>query len=752
MDLAALDFGLPLAQAAPAPAGPRQLEAILRWRVRWLRRFLAPRQFAAIRAVPLLLHAAFDHPSLGGDPPGVEGMRYRRGWGALGGQLELPPPRRAASGRKLVEAVIALASTEGVDVAAVMAPRIGIDERARVEERLSMVEGLLRSKSIAVRTVLLRGLSHAEEPDALHRVLCGGALLAGRLGTGAWSTSGREAAAPDDANPGAIAEAVVAAPRPLAALALMLLCGGGPARCPVEALRRSLAGGASARQLADPEVAAIEWACDGTALGGPLRAALRLGASEAGARGAAVDLGAPELSTGELLGIARVLALAAVKATRRGPARAVPGLWERVRSELLEAGVPRVLLAPLRDRLRGEMGPYGAPRLVPVRRHRHELLLSDGSLLARGRTPEQARARALPLLAGAFGHLEHDPFWEAAEARVLLAPAHPVALFGVTPVEAPQPPLDPLNRGPDRAFGIADTLCLDLVPGHRPVLRSLVPADAVERFIRSHLAGEGVEIIATGGAGLAIVARLSRAAAFLRRSGGAPPAFQAGGRVYLARGGRVLRYGLARFFARPRHCAPDPEAPDLSLAPEGGLAVARRWRAWNVVECRVSCVASDRAALLYLDDGGFRLRETVPLAVLDEWLRDTQTMLRDGPQPMILALRMAPEILDAGRGYDLPEPRTEIAVSGELPFHLSLVVNGERFGAGAELGWSAAAQAILASWPVGQPGRIAVVAANVSLPSGASSGMARLYARSLAVRRLRLHLEGFRRSYRRAPG
>jgi hypothetical protein len=65
---------------------------------------------------------------------------------------------------------------------------------------------------------------------------------------------------------------------------------------------------------------------------------------------------------------------------------------------------------------------------------------------------------------------------------------------------------------------------------------------------------------------------------------------------------------------------------------------------------------------------------------------------------------------------------------------------GEKFGASSELGWAAAAQAVLSAWPSGAQGLLSCKTVTVDLDGRLAVGLSRLYARSAALRRLKLHV------------
>jgi hypothetical protein len=109
---------------------------------------------------------------------------------------------------------------------------------------------------------------------------------------------------------------------------------------------------------------------------------------------------------------------------------------------------------------------------------------------------------------------------------------------------------------------------------------------------------------------------------------------------------------------------------------------------------------------------------------------------------MLLMVRYTKEIEAAVPRWALAggEVRVNVEVHGELPFGLQVDCLGERFGARAPLGWDAAAQAVLSAWPSGAQGLLTCKLVSVDVWGRPAAGLARLYARSAALRRLQLHV------------
>jgi len=127
---------------------------------------------------------------------------------------------------------------------------------------------------------------------------------------------------------------------------------------------------------------------------------------------------------------------------------------------------------------------------------------------------------------------------------------------------------------------------------------------------------------------------------------------------------------------------------------------------------------------------------------LEGYLSDGQNILRARPSPMLLMIRYSKEIETSVSRYGLTgtEAKVPFEVSGQLPFGLQVTMSGEKFGAGSSLGWAAAAQSVLSSWPSGTHGLLCCKGVNVDIWGRPAVGLARMYARSAALRRLKLHV------------
>jgi len=741
MAVSALGVGGPRAAAGAAPAPRRQVEAMLRWRVRWLGAELSRPLHDAARLFPVLLHASFDHPRLRDEPPGVAGLRYRRSWARWARRFGLPPPWRAQRGTCLTEAVMAVSGPTGLEMLVIGPPGLRHDELLLLGRRLEAARQALAAAGVPVRYEFFDSARLSRWGQTGLKALLSGALVAGRLSPGSWTAL--EAAGAARVDPPALAALAEASRSPLGALAFLLMAGG-PVAGPLHALGRS----PDARRLADPAVAAVTWAQEAAGLRDPLQRALALCGP-----GGGPGTPPPERAAAELLALGRQLSLAALRAVRRSRlCRRAP----RCR-DVLGPGIPRALL-PRLGHLIEKMTRAGALELAPVPSGRvHEVRIAPGARLGRGATPVQARVRAIALAAQARGEaiaVSLEPHWAALAARLAPPWTHPTLLAVVEPGAAAEPPFDPLNSGARRELAFPAALLVRLWPGRPPGARVAPAEDAVAEVLRAAAAGTAVEVLAAHSQARPLAARLTRTAALLRDAGSGesdPVAVEAGGRVFLADGPRLRRYPLRRFLERPRRFRPDPDAPDLALSP--GERHGIRWSTPALVQCRLSLLGGDRVAVLLADGSGQALRETVPVSVLESHLRDTRAVLKAADPAALLALRLCDDVEAAVRRASSPGRCQEVSVEGELPFGLTVVVGGERFGGPGAPGWAAAAQAVLAGWAPGDEGYLGVARVSVRAAGEPARGLLALYARSVVLRRLDTHLARAQSAYRRAsPG
>jgi hypothetical protein len=745
--------------ARPAPhaevsALRNELTAVLRWRLRWLRTVVPERALRAARLVPVLLHASFERPRLEDDAPGVSGLRYRRSWSSLARSFELPPPCRAQRAAPLVEAILTIPAATGLEVLVLVAPSLRADDRRWVGERAAAAQEHLAAQRAPLELRVLDPSSLTEDPAAAHGALAFGALVGGRLSAGAWAAL--EAAARWPVGPAVMAALAIAAPTPLAALALTLL-SSRPAAAPLDVAAALLRKRQPARAVADASVLAVRWAAAGRIPQyAELERTLELARAHRprpappprvpGTLAPAPAVARP--SAGEVLDLGHTLGLAAARAIHGARRHGIGPAARRAWREAVGTDLPRALVPALHAALSGAGGFRSElVRSGPA----HEVRLPDGAVLGRGGTPVQARVRALSLLATAA----LDPLVEHAEApwrslapRLAQRREKASRVLVVEPAAPSGPPFDPLNRGPSRAVGFAGALEVRLAPGRRPSARVLTGEQAVDRLVRAAAQREATEVVPARSEAHPVAARLAQVAGLVREARGeVPVALEAGGRVLVPAHGSLRSYALARFAARPRAYTADPDAPDLALSPgeRRRLAIGGA----HTVECRAHLLDELRAAVLYADGARGQLREVVFLSELEEHLRESRAILQAAHAGAILAVRLSDDLEPAIRRMGAAGAPVPVAVRGRLPFDLQVEVRGERYGGSSGRSWSAAAVALLEAWPRGGEARISVSAVTISSQGHRAGGLLALYARAAVVRRLRIHLVRALRSYRR---
>lgn len=724
---------LPAAEAAELR---RAVTATLRWRLRWLRGACPPRTLRAARLVAVALHASFERPGLRDDAPGVAGMRWRPSWSALARAFDLPPPCRAQRGAAQVEAVLALPAGELLELLVLVAPGLRKADVHAIAGRAHAAAALLGAPAPRLEIRVTDPVRLARDAEAAHRAIAFGALVSGRLSPGAWSAL--EATARATVPPAAIAALAAGAPTPLAGLALTL-ASGAPAPTPLAVATRLLRGGTPARLLADPSVLCARWAAQASPRHrDPLARAERLARPPGEGPAPAPDAGA-------LLALGRELALGASRAIRLARREGVGPHARAAWREAIGPDLPRAL----HPAFAAQLGEGGLRTVLERSGAMHEVRLEDGAVLGRGATPVQARVRALSVLAAAAGGplLEHaEPPWRAVLTRLAQPRAFPTLLLVVEPAGPSGPPFDPLNRGPERAIGFPGALAVVIAPGRRPSGRVLTGEQAVDKLVREALLGHAVEVVPARSEAHPVAARLAQIAGFVRGRGrDAPVALEAGGEVLLVEAGRLRRFPLGRFAARPRRFTPDPDAPDLALSPGERRPVGLGGP--SVIECRAHLLDDLRAVVLYADARGAQLREIVFLADLEEHLRDARALLQAADRAAVLAVRLSEDLEPAVRRLGGAGTPVTVSVRGRLPHDLQVEVGGERHGGRSGSSWSAAARALLARWPKSGESRLAVSAVTISANGAPAGGLLALYARSVALRRLRVHLVRSLRTY-----
>jgi hypothetical protein len=729
----------------------------------------AIREAEAARLFPVLLHASFKNSTLTADPPGVPGMAYRRSWVIWAASFGLAPPWRVQKGECLAEAVFAFPGASGLELVVIAPAEARGGARRILEERVDLASGVLRAGKVTCVATVLDVDAFCSARSAA-RLLLFGSMLAGRLSAAtcrsllrAW----RASLSSED-----IAWLFEGAPTSLSSLAVGILAAGGVAG-PLDAIEECIRGGASARALAAPDAAPVAWAGAVTPTGpdldlvlGLLRPGSTVYPRPAGAGGGVQP---PARDPALAVQVGGRLALAFVKAVRRSRPLRASGRWR----EVIGAGGPRALLPLIGGGLR-ESAASGIlrPGLEPGPGNGgFEIQLGPGAL-SRGATSIQARVRALALLAEAGDSTilaTLDPQWRALASRLARPRARPALLVVVEGAVGNEPPLDPINRGPQRQVAFPPALVIHHGSTRRPSGRVLPADQAVEALIGAAHSGDDVEVIPSSGTALKSALRLTDVARMLapgasfpdapRGAHPLPVAIQAGGRVYLTGRRTVRRFPLESFMNRPRAFLADPDAPDLVAAPGDRSATGRDPK--GIIQLRASLSSEPGMAWLLYVDGAARFREHVALQELEEHIRDTRSVLQDVQAGAALALRSDPEMEAARRraGAGRQSRRFEVEIRGELPHRLQVRVavpnqlnawsGSEWYGAPGFAGWEAAALSAMAHWVPGEEGRIVCRRARVVTRPGCPLGIVSLYARSIVIRRMTAHIRRLMVPYRR---
>jgi hypothetical protein len=107
----------------------------------------------------------------------------------------------------------------------------------------------------------------------------------------------------------------------------------------------------------------------------------------------------------------------------------------------------------------------------------------------------------------------------------------------------------------------------------------------------------------------------------------------------------------------------------------------------------------------------------------------------------MLAVRLSDGVEPALRRVGRAGAPVAVAVRGQLPHDLQVEVGGERYGGTTgEGGWQEAALAVLSRWPRSGDGRLSVSTVTVQAGGRRGVGLLALYARSVALRRIRFFL------------
>lgn len=771
-----------MSDAPPGSAYERRLlRALLRWRMRRILAGLSFRDRLALRVLPSLLHASFPAQDLRGEAPGIEGVSSGRSWLTAGRAFGLPPPSSTQRHRRTIRAVVALPSEQGLALSILPIPGIRPQELEQIAQRCKVAQSLVERQGAKI-SIRIGELLEEQPSGSLPIVLFGG-LVAGDLPHQPWETLRVEDAA-------SLAALVDAAPSRLAAASLMLLHPGSRTSAWSTFLQAHQQG-LSVALLSDPELFCAAWVSRRRPRGMLPLEALRVAGSAASSRRAAASwLGGDETgrpagtdrsssgagqpppahpsampavpsssgfagqppSAGTVAGwggrsaadtlhktaevrearaiaeLGRALTVEVSRAIRRHhPLAASAELRRQFRRDFLtRSGLPTLLRSTLDARLEG-IGPLRLADLIA---------LGGGGITSSHLETELIRGLALLGPAAFRAAAKLDPPWPRIALRLETPVDRPTILLSIGVQAIDGPPMDPLNRGRARENSLRNPLFVCLSPHRRPTAHRQLPDHAVARLLAEASRDRDLEFIAEEPTAEPAASRLQRLAvrvgAATRR--GMPLATEVGGQVMMPTADGLRDYALRRFAARPRLYTPDPEAPDLG-AVGGHIGAAPR----GTLDCLVLEEGPAHAVLITTDASGHRLREEVPAHRLVTHLEEARAHLRRAPEPLVLTVRK----VGAERPpLHLPPEADPIALAadGELLHGVQLTLLGERYGSGSPLGWEAAAASLLSVWPATSYPSLAIRRLDLRHRGQPLSGLVLLYARSVVLRRLDLHM------------
>ncbi|MEN9800253.1 MAG: hypothetical protein RL653_3950 [Pseudomonadota bacterium] len=646
-----------------------------------------------LRLLPLLFHCIFPDAGLQ-DAPGVERQEGRGGTRRVARLFGLKPPTGLQNARPLVSAVMFEHPPKpGAPIALLLllAPGSSAPQAAHVARTAASVEILARRQGLQLSFTVV-----PPSGDALAGHMASLALFGGLLG----------GTPPADAVSLALGTGVLTPeelPRLLgrgldAFCQLSLLCGAGvplPSGLALVQLGRST-------KIISPEAAAVATASRSGETSDLLFPLLAHRARDTRTRQWARAV-APKAADQDPLLLERKLLLMAARAVSRttGPLRRK--LRAAYTAALDGTGLPAGAEAPGALLLAYERGTF------ELRRGR------EGQVLARGRERAHAQLRgallghAAPELPGAPQLLK----WHADSAR------DSRVLFLV--VDSPEQPQ--VVRAAVRA-------------GTRPSCRVLSLREATVSVLRALSLKRAVDIRAVTPELAPAADRLLRLAR-LPQVAGSQSAVEVEGRVIVATGGTLREYATGNYAGRPRKYVTDAESWQLNGNRfPGALERCIKAGATTITCFGVGLPDRRRALLVFGDSQGNRFSEQVPVEQLEQRLEETQSLLRAQPQPQLLNIQLEEELLQRVERLSRESQQlVPVKLGGELG-KLWLEVRGERFGAGCEWGWDAAAQTLLSVTPVGKQPVVGMSELDVLIRGEQVGGLLRVYVRAAAWRRL----------------
>jgi hypothetical protein len=139
----------------------------------------------------------------------------------------------------------------------------------------------------------------------------------------------------------------------------------------------------------------------------------------------------------------------------------------------------------------------------------------------------------------------------------------------------------------------------------------------------------------------------------------------------------------------------------------------------------------------------------VPVEELEDHLREARAIVRAADPPSVLTMRLSDDVEQEVRRAGSVRRDVALAVGGALP-RVEVRVGEEWFGGRSPLGWSAAAESLLAALPPGAAARIGVNSVTAVAGGVPASPLLALWAASVARRRLRTRISRAMSAYRSA--
>lgn len=418
------------------------------------------------------------------------------------------------------------------------------------------------------------------------------------------------------------------------------------------------------------------------------------------------------LSATELGGLATQLRTATLRELRRVPLEARRELSALVRPALLGARIPPALREHLERTLRQS-------KAKEVQREHGWQLELDGLVLVKAASLDQLRARAVaesPRLA------KGGPIWPRVATLVgqgLRSRTRALAL------------LEP---------GFLRHLVVVIPRSGRPVARRVDAPTLIRQLLEWHRSGVSVELLSEAGCDPALLSRAAQLLKLPLEPGGVVAYELEGGRVQLLGDGTSRSLPIDAVLRRPRTLTWLPRRADVARC-------LRRPLSTGLPTVHAVAVPHDKhVAVFALDAGGALFRERVAPGELAGTLSDWREVLRHTDPPTLVATSVHPQLdalagLRAERGPAITL-EVELVRGGE-----QVLFDGERFGHGAPLPWSALAEAVLSHWPPGTSTALSIPRVRCLEPVDA---LWLLAARSRVLRRVNTHLRRIARVLRAA--